>query len=213
LRYDALPTPWSVVELPVPEDDLGGTFDGKPVDGKPVDGKPVDGKRVDGKRVDGKHGPPWGIAVFFDDRVLNGGLKAGRRQGRPRWRRFRGTNGLGESLADNGRAARVAEVRLDRVPPPAVFTVAVSPAAISPAFKAPAFTAPAFTAPAFTAPAFEATGASSAGVGGRSLAADSIGLAGGEFPCAGRRRVAAPSLMSADPIENASLAFRGGVFT
>jgi hypothetical protein len=198
LRYDALPTPWSVVELPVPEDDLGGTFDGKPVDGKPVDGK----------RVDGKHGPPWGIAVFFDDRVLNGGLKAGRRQGRPRWRRFRGTNGLGESLADNGRAARVAEVRLDRVPPPAVFTVAVSPAAISPAFKAPAF-----TAPAFTAPAFEATGASSAGVGGRSLAADSIGLAGGEFPCAGRRRVAAPSLMSADPIENASLAFRGGVFT
>jgi hypothetical protein len=198
LRYDALPTPWSVVELPVPEDDLGGTFDGKP-----VDGKPVDGKRVDGKRVDGKHGPPWGIAVFFDDRVLNGGLKAGRRQGRPRWRRFRGTNGLGESLADNGRAARVAEVRLDRVPPPAVFTVAVSPAAISPAFKAPAF----------TAPAFEATGASSAGVGGRSLAADSIGLAGGEFPCAGRRRVAAPSLMSADPIENASLAFRGGVFT
>jgi hypothetical protein len=92
LRYDALSTPWSVVELPVPEDDLGGTFDGKPVDGKPVDGKPVDGKQ----------GPPWEIAVFFDDRVLNGGLKAGRRHGRPRWRRFRGTSGLGESREDNG---------------------------------------------------------------------------------------------------------------
>jgi hypothetical protein len=82
LRYDALSTPWSVVELPVPEDDLGGTFDGKP--------------------VDGKQGPPWEIAVFFDDRVLNGGLKAGRRHGRPRWRRFRGTSGLGESREDNG---------------------------------------------------------------------------------------------------------------
>jgi hypothetical protein len=34
LRHDALSSPWSVVELSVPEDDLGGTFDGKPVDGK-----------------------------------------------------------------------------------------------------------------------------------------------------------------------------------
>ena len=87
LRDDALSTPWSVVELLVPEDDLGGTFDGKPVDGKPVDGK---------------QGPPWEIAVFFDDRVLNGGLEAGRRHGRPRWRRLCGTNGLGESREDNG---------------------------------------------------------------------------------------------------------------